>query len=579
MLQNLPNILWTTLIAILITTLVVVLIAFSTNISPDLLEGTLFSWKLIRQMWFLLVLAAIPSLLIFQYGFFLYFVDKSRKLTSLDGRYESLIYVNLPQNRKRKIQREQLKSDIEYYYGFQGVLLDFFLPAALTLLVGITLAFVVSGRASPILSATYDDNMRGVIFGASGAYVYVLITLFSRYFQRDLTPGMAYWTVASLCLGPILGGLTQAIIGPTPPKQDGSGATGIPLAYSTLYFFAGLSSREVVGLIKVTARRMWSGTASTESASTDVPLTRIRGISAEKAERLQEEGIGSATALACSNPMQLIRNTPFSMAEIVCWMDQALLYLFLPETSVAVLRAEGINGAIDVAYYRDIYSGSAQADQEFHQRTEDLATKLKMDGNSFRDVIQRLYYDTQLSLVWLLSDLDGNDTSVLPIDKRRIVPIQTNVVAQFDGILANVAPGFVTNAVGPPGIALLENYFSRSGVVCTNPVAPNQPCVLTRTDPFLVPATGEAFLRIIVSFDPRGSWLLRVKIGSGNPIVQDPPIEQVIGPQTTTDGWAEFLFDLSEHHAGQTVSIALENDTDQGTWNAAFWGLVRIETD
>lgn len=567
-----------TALAVSIVVVIVVLAASTSPNAPMQYIGAFFAGC--NHTWWLMVLAAVPPLLIAQYGVFLITVEKDRKLAALKrpliGSGTSVTYLNSRQNRQRAIQHARLTSDITYYYGLSGVSLDFFLPALLTLLVGMSVSLVITGNGGAGIVAPSSSIMTGVLYGACGAYVYVMTTLFSRYFQRDLTPGLAYWTAASLCLGPILGGLTKVLVDPSPPATAGAAtptASGISIRFEVLYFFAGLSSREVISLFKEAARRLWSGAVPAEPTYAAIPLTRIRGITAENASRLQEEGVTCVTALAYANPMQLIRNTPYTTQEIVAWMDEALLYQALPPSTVQSLLDEGIQGAIAVAYFQVLYGDGAEALKQYRERTKKLATKVKMEEDSFRDLSVRLYYDTQVSLVWLLSDLDGDDERGTTPPPQRIRPRQTTDPAGFRDILQVVAPDFSTSAVGDGGMELIEQYAGRTGVVRTHPITVDTSCVLSLTNsPFAVPAAGRTVLRIIVSYDPRGDWVLNVKLNG------TVALTEIIGPATTTDGWAEFVVDLSPF-AGQSIPIECENAANRWAWDFAYWGYVGFENE
>jgi hypothetical protein len=73
-------------------------------------------------------------------------------------------------------------------------------------------------------------------FGSVGAYVYVLLLLTQRNFQRDITSGAAWWCAATLIVGPILAVVfaNAWMSAGQPPNQDNP-----HWAKTSLYFLAG----------------------------------------------------------------------------------------------------------------------------------------------------------------------------------------------------------------------------------------------------------------------------------------------------------------------------------------------------
>src|SRR5262249_40063511 len=85
---------------------------------------------------------------------------------------------------------------------------------------------------------------------------------------------------------------------------------------------------------------------------------------------------------------------------------------------------------------------------------------------------------------------------------REIVPRDVGDPTQFAALLAEVAPGFTTAAVGERGMGLLKEHFGRTLVVRTHPIRQGVPCILTRT--VELPARKKSRLRISVAHDANG---------------------------------------------------------------------------
>ncbi len=146
-------------------------------------------------------------------------------------------------------------------------------------------------------------------------------------------------------------------------------------------------------------------------------------------------------------------------------------------------------------------------------------------------------------------------------------PREAQDPAHFGTLVAEVAPGFTTASSGEGGVAILAEHFGRTGVLRTHPVSRDLPCVLSGR--FDVPSGGTSRLVLDVSYDPKGDWLLVVAING------EQVHEQVVGPDTTTDGWASVLVDLSRY-AGQTIDVALRNQANGWSWEYGYWGRVEL---
>jgi hypothetical protein len=179
--------------------------------------------------------------------------------------------------------------------------------------------------------------------GAAGAFVYVLIYLGRRNFQRDITGGAALWSTVQLVLGPALAMTIAYFLTP-------SGETTGPIGFAAIYFVAGISPRLIADWITDTVQKTWITPGATVPARRVVPLGQVRGITQSIESRLNEEGIEDAADLAMANAVKLLRNTPFDPRQILSWIDEAILITTLPLHWEA-LEKEGITGAMDLAWY------------------------------------------------------------------------------------------------------------------------------------------------------------------------------------------------------------------------------------
>ena len=125
---------------------------------------------------------------------------------------------------------------------------------------------------------------------------------------------------------------------------DNAAAKDPSISFVAVCFIAGFSPRSFVdGLRGIAERFLTKGGAAAQASPRVIPLTSVRGIDLEVADRLSEEGIIDATSLAFAEPLYLLANTPFRLPQILNWIDEAMLIVTLPESWQQLERA-GITG-------------------------------------------------------------------------------------------------------------------------------------------------------------------------------------------------------------------------------------------
>jgi putative heme-binding domain-containing protein len=140
---------------------------------------------------------------------------------------------------------------------------------------------------------------------------------------------------------------------------------------------------------------------------------------------------------------------------------------------------------------------------------------------------------------------------------------------RFDGLVNEVAPGFSAIKAGKPGLAIVAEHGGRDGVLCTRPVAAEQPCVLRGT--FELPGGKSSRLVLAVSHEPAGAWKLAV-VADGRALHRS----LVSGAEGPT--WRTVSVDLSAF-AGKKVKLDLIAATHDGQRDAAYWAQAEIVSD
>ena len=196
-------------------------------------------------------------------------------------------------------------------FGVDVLLVRYGVPAAILAIVGIAQFEILCGNGAcitgdPCHPFITGAPLEGAQLAGLGAYSYVLLYLGERSLRRDLTSGAAVWSAVTMSLGPVLGAVFAKVwVGEAAKAPEG-------LSISAAYFVVGLSPRYAAAAISEAVRRLWLAKgAATPSTPHTIPLTEIHGITTDIEDRLGEEGIEDAAALAMAEPMKLYRNTAF----------------------------------------------------------------------------------------------------------------------------------------------------------------------------------------------------------------------------------------------------------------------------
>lgn len=269
------------------------------------------------------------------------------------------------------------------YFSAGTLAIRYGVPAVAIAIIGLAAFFALFTSSD---FALHDSaSKRAAELGAAGAYTYVLLYLAQRNFRHDITSGGALWCAVVMAVGPLLAcALAQFV---NAQLETGS----MKLSGEAVYFAAGMAPRHVTSFLVEAIKRLWvSPSTPALPAPRTIPVTQVRGISTEIADRLSEEGITDLYGLATADPMRLIRNTSFDKRQIITWIDEAILIATLPDKWQAVENT-GITGAIDFAWTLND-----------EQAVTALAKSLELDVALLRPTMIRVAEDAQLQLVWVL---------------------------------------------------------------------------------------------------------------------------------------------------------------------------------
>ena len=335
------------------------------------------------------VLAAIPPLMVGQHAFYLYSVKGRSVVPQRGAKTVSFLVPNF----------ESLEGAWRRYFGPGQIILRFGVPAVLLACACVLQAGIFFGGWFPRLTqndAFGQQLLSAGRLGLAGAYAYVMVHLGTRNFRADLTGGGAMWCAITVFIGPGIA-LVAALVLPLKESET--------FARTALYFFAGLAPQKVIGVISDSARKALGGSLS-PAVLNNKSLLAIRGITLDIEERLREEGIEDAYGLAFAEPYHLVRNTNFSPRQVLAWMDESLLYFFLPDTAEWLIRQHGLTGAIDLAYLGS-QAANDKPDGPAAKSVAGLCQKTGMSADEFAMLLQRMLEDQQLIQIWnLYNSLD-----------------------------------------------------------------------------------------------------------------------------------------------------------------------------
>jgi hypothetical protein len=191
-----------------------------------------------------------------------------------------------------------------------------------------------------------------VVYAFLGAYWLSLMTLFWRYYRRDLLP-VAYLAMAKRIVLGVIGAwvVTKALsVLPQPPDAKGSDTILLLVCFGVGAFPA-----MAWEFITAVFRRLPGVDVALPSLKDQLPVGEIDGLNALHQARLEEEDISSVQNLATANLLELLANTRFSTGRLIDWIDQAIVLSIIKaedakETLACrqTLRALGIHTATDL---------------------------------------------------------------------------------------------------------------------------------------------------------------------------------------------------------------------------------------
>lgn len=185
---------------------------------------------------------------------------------------------------------------------------------------------------------------RYLFWGWMGAYIYSFNLIVRRFLSYDLTPNVYIYAASRFLLAFIVGAMTGTFMG----TMNTSGGMGFDSNFATislLMFGIGFFPDQGLNFIRINVKRLLGSEAGT---ATEKPLSEVEGLSIWHQARLAQDGIENVQNLANADISELVASTPFTLNQIIDWVDQSILLTYATAEASSALMKVGIQGAADV---------------------------------------------------------------------------------------------------------------------------------------------------------------------------------------------------------------------------------------
>jgi hypothetical protein len=243
-----------------------------------------------------------------------------------------------------------------------------------------------------------------VLWSLTGSYLWNCYDLIRRTTNFNLTPNaftrmwLKLWIAAAVA-SIISSGITTAL---QPTVGFAIGLISIPVLFEII------SDRAS----KVLNVKSTEGDANT-------PIKVLQGASSNVIDTLNDIDIESTVQLAYCDPMNVMMSTNLPWVVIIDMIDQALLFNYIGP-DIAKIRSGGYRGSIEVATIGAHLNGGADQRIVGLRSLSNFATLLGWSESKAIDLVQTLYADSQLNLIW---DLFGGNFATR--DKMHVPDAET----------------------------------------------------------------------------------------------------------------------------------------------------------
>ncbi len=185
---------------------------------------------------------------------------------------------------------------------------------------------------------------RFLFWGWIGAYLYSFILIFRRLMDYDLTPRVYIFTCNRFLLAFVVGSIVGIALGTFSTAAGVSFDVNLATV-SVVAFFIGFFPEQGLNWITATAQKALGQQGGIVK---ETRLSEVEGISIWQQGRLKQEGIDNVQNLATTDIPTLVMETPFTVNQIVDWVDHAILIVYTVPEQLEVLARAGVSRASDL---------------------------------------------------------------------------------------------------------------------------------------------------------------------------------------------------------------------------------------
>ena len=278
---------------------------------------------------------------------------------------------------------------------------DYLLPVAFATVVclaGFGFAFfarelvtVHTDKQNLLLSGIYFGQNEGdlqalrwqsafvLVLAFLGGFIWSAQSIIRRLITADLGPGTFYAAGLRMIFASLVALVLSWFLKDLPGREH---------TLPVLAFLTGMLPEQAV-LYLQDKSKIFSNTGAMRSR--ELPLTMIEGINTFHKARLGEVAIDNSQNLAEANLIELLLRTPFPANQVIDWIAQAKLHVFLKD-DIEKLRALGIRNAFDF-----VAEGS--------ERLDALAAETRLSKVQLSVVYHRLNDDPAIPALWRFRSL------------------------------------------------------------------------------------------------------------------------------------------------------------------------------
>lgn len=181
-----------------------------------------------------------------------------------------------------------------------------------------------------------DRTVVAIRYGFLGSYLFAAFLIYRRYTTEDLHPMVYLNSALTMIAGVIFNfvafeAITVVVGTGEDGVTDGVGAGLTAIIAFALGYFPYLA-------IRWFERLSYGALRESQRRSDMLPLSMIDGISEWHESRLRDVGIDNIDNICTVEIRELLFNTAFGAQEVVAWIDQALLLMYLDPSEIESFR-------------------------------------------------------------------------------------------------------------------------------------------------------------------------------------------------------------------------------------------------